>query len=66
MFTMLFDKHITLFHCNTLFSLPAIASGRLSPETAAKARAVNKHMNNQSNSKMSLKTDKILRHVPTH
>lgn len=52
---MLFDKHITLFQCITLFSLPVITSGRLSPETAAKTREVNKHMNNKNNSKTSLK-----------
>ncbi len=53
---MLFDKHITLFQCIALFSLTVIASGRLSPETAAKAREVNKQMSNQSNSKNVIKT----------
>lgn len=54
MLTMLFDKHITLFQSITRFSLPVIASGRLSPETAGKV--VNKRMNNQSNSKNVIKT----------
>lgn len=47
MFTMLFDKQITLFHCITLFSLPVIGSGRLSLETTAEVREVNKRMRNR-------------------
>lgn len=66
MFAMLFDKHITLFQCITLFSLPVIASGRLSPETAAKAREVNKQMSNQSNSKNVIKTLTEFRAVRRH
>lgn len=63
---MLFDKHITLFQCITLFSLSVIASGRLSTETAAKAREVNKQMNNPSNSKNAIKTLTEFRAVHRH
>lgn len=47
MFTMLFDKQITLFHCITLVSLSVIGSGRLSLETTAEAREVNERVRNQ-------------------
>lgn len=63
---MLFDKHITLFQCIAFFSLTVIASGRLSPETAAKAREVNKQMSNQSNSKNVIKTLTEFRAVSQH
>lgn len=66
MFTMLFDKHITLFQCIALFSLPVITSGRLSPETVAKAREVNKQMSNQSNLKNVIKTLTEFRAVRRH